>query len=95
MSDQEAARQAEALAQKAARARSRSQALRAQSAKMARQVAEIEDVVAETLDHLAEEHPDHADRLRAKSQAARSVAVAERLFERQEQASQPGNGGQA
>jgi hypothetical protein len=57
MSEEDAARRLQELAQKAARARSWAKALRAETVNVARQVADTEQEVAETLAHPAAQRP--------------------------------------
>ena len=57
MSEEDAARRMQELAQKAARARSWARALRAETVNVARQVADTEQEVAETLAQLAAQRP--------------------------------------
>jgi hypothetical protein len=80
MSEEDAARRMQELAQKAARARSWAKALRAETVNVARQVADTEQEVAETLAQLAAQRPHHAARLRVLSQDAATEAARERRW---------------
>ena len=75
-----ARREAERLAEDAAKTQAWSRDLMAELVQAARMCAVTEDKVAETLDHLAETQPREAARLRAKSAFAREQAARERQW---------------
>jgi ABC-type transporter Mla subunit MlaD len=75
-----ARRQAERLADDAAKAQARFNDATDRAVRVARDVAATEDYLAETLDQLAETHPGDAARLLAKGESARGYAARERQW---------------
>ncbi len=58
----------------------RAKAAQAETVRVAERVARTEEALAATFDKLAEVQPQHAARLRAKSQAAREQAAYDRQW---------------
>lgn len=70
----------EQLAQQTHSIRSKTDELHGRVLSVARTIMETEEAAARTLDHVANDHPDRAARLRLLSEAARANAAYERQW---------------